>query len=66
MKVIRRCLKSGEINTREIDVTREQLTAWHMGADLVKLAPHLSAEEVQFIDTGYFSEKWRLQISENE
>jgi len=65
MKVIRRCLKTGSINAREIAVTRQQLAAWNMGADLAKLAPDLTEEEVKFIDTGEYPEKWMQEFSEN-
>ena len=66
MKVIRRCLKTGAINFREINISREQLSQWHIGVDLLKISPELTREEVAFITTGEYAESWKQQDEQNE
>lgn len=45
-------------NTLDLNVTEEQLQAWHDGALIQNVMPHLSADEREFIMTGLMPESW--------
>jgi hypothetical protein len=49
---------SGNENTREINVTPEQLTTWQMGALIQNAMPNVSAEDREFIMTGITPDEW--------
>lgn len=49
---------SGDRNTREIPVTREQLDAWNSGVLIQNAMPNLSADDREFIKTGITPEEW--------
>ncbi len=58
MQVTRRSPFSGQINTKEINVTREQLDAWINGTLIQNAMPHLTPDEREFIMTGITKEEW--------
>lgn len=58
MKITRRCPFTGDLNTRDIKVTPEQLEAWQGGALIQNAMPNLTADEREFIKTGITSEQW--------
>ena len=60
MKIVRKSPFTGETNTREIDVTGEQLARWHSGELIQNVMPHLSADDREFIMTGITPEEWDL------
>ena len=45
-------------STMEIDITQEQLDAWHNGMLIQEAMPNISAEEREFIMTGTTPEDW--------
>lgn len=50
---------TGNVNYMEIDVTQEQLDAWKSRRQLIQDAmPNLTADEREFIKTGYTPEDW--------
>ena len=52
MQITRTNPFTGKTNTREIDVTYNQLDRWQ-GGELIQVAmPHLSADDREFIKTG--------------
>jgi len=52
MQITRTNPFTGKTNTREIDVTYDQLDRWQ-GGELIQVAmPHLSADDREFIKTG--------------
>ena len=58
MKIVRRSPFSGTVNTREIDVTPEQIDAWQAGALIQVAMPNLTAEDREFMMTGITPEEW--------
>jgi hypothetical protein len=62
MKITRKSGLTGEINTRDLDITPKQYTAY-LGGTLAQLAfPHLSADDREFLITGITPEEWREHI----
>ena len=59
MKMAMKSMLTGNIHTRDIDVTYEQLDAWVADGTLIQEAlPHLSADDREFIKTGITPEEW--------
>jgi hypothetical protein len=54
------------MNTREIDVTLEQLTYWNDGALIQNVMPNISKQDREFIMTGSTPEDWESMFSEEE
>ena len=62
MKITRTSGLTGEINTRDLDITPKQYTEYLSGT-LAQLAfPHLSADDREFLITGITPEEWREHI----
>lgn len=58
MLVIRRSPLTGEMNSRYLDITDEQLRAWAQG-ELAQFAfPNLTAGEREFVISGYTEQDW--------
>lgn len=67
MKITRTSLLSGETRDREIDVTPEQLIAWHVhGVHIQDAMPNLTAEEREFLMTGITKEEWDAEFGEDD
>jgi hypothetical protein len=49
---------TGNLHTREIDVTDDQLKSWAEGALIQDAMPHLSADDREFLMTGITPEEW--------
>lgn len=61
MKVRRQSLISGQWNTREIDVTEEQLARIDAPGRLEyiqQIVPHLNPDDREFLMTGILPEEW--------
>lgn len=58
MTVTRTSPFSGKTNSREIDVTQDQIDAWRTGVLLQDAMPNVSAGDREFIKTGITPEEW--------
>ena len=59
MKITRTSMLSGKTNSMELDITRDQLHAYHEeGALLQDAFPNLNADEREFIKTGITPQEW--------
>jgi len=58
MFITRKSPFSGEIHTKEIEVTQIQLDNWKGGMLIQNAFPRLSADEREFIKTGITKEEW--------
>lgn len=58
MQITRKSPFSGKTNTREIDVTADQLDRWRAGGLIQNVMPHLSADDREFLMTGITPEEW--------
>ena len=60
MLITERSIFTGKYNTREINVTAEQLANWRNGMLIQDAMPHLSKDDREFIQTGSLPEEWDL------
>jgi hypothetical protein len=58
MKLVRTSAFTGVTREKEIDITPEQYALWESGVFIQNAAPHLSAEDREFIITGVTHEEW--------
>ena len=57
--LVRRCsILTGKVHARELDVTAEQLDAWHDGALIQDVMPNLSVSDREFLINGITDEEW--------
>ena len=66
MQITRKSPFSGKTNTREIDVTEDQLAAWHGGLPIQQAMSNLSADDREFIMTGITPEEWAETFPESD
>lgn len=72
MKVMRQSHLTGELHTREINITIEQYIAWQDATDnddnrFVQTAfRHLSADDREFLISGITPEEWENAFGEDE
>lgn len=66
MLVERRCMFTGILSQREMDVTPEQLKRWEEGELIQDVFPHLSVDEREFLISGTSSEQWEKIFGEEE
>lgn len=58
MEISKRSPFSGEVNTRNLDITVEQFDRWNRGESVQNVFPHLSATDREFLLTGITDEDW--------
>ena len=58
MLITRKSPLTGEVNTRDIPIYEEDLRAWQAGAHIQDVMPHLSADDREFIMTGFTPADW--------
>lgn len=64
MLIERTSIITGEVRTRDIEVTQDQIDKWVAGEALIQDAmPNLSEDDREFILTGITSEEWEAWIS---
>ena len=65
MKITRRDVY-GKDNTREIDITPEQMAAWEAGGLIQNVAPNLSPYDREFLISGTTPEQWDALMAATE
>ena len=58
MLITKTSLLSGAEHTRDIDITEYQLAAHAAGSLIQNVAPHLSAEDREFLISGITPDEW--------
>jgi len=58
MLITKKSLVTGNITTKDIDVSLTQLNAWENGALIQDAMPQVSLSDREFIKTGITSEEW--------
>lgn len=58
MEVTRMSIISGVVRTRDINITEEQLNRFQNGELIQRVAPHLSADDREFLISGISSDEW--------
>jgi hypothetical protein len=66
MLITRKSVISGNVNTMDINVTQEQLSAWESGTLIQNAMPHISADEREFIMTGITPQEWDNEMGCDE
>lgn len=66
MEITKTSVFTGNTNTRNIDVTPEQIAAWQGGELIQNAMPHLSADDREFLMTGATPEEWDEMFGEEE
>jgi len=64
MQITRRSRLTGEVITREIDVTPTQIAAWEGGELAQNAFPYADSYEREFIMTGYTDYDWNSMFGE--
>lgn len=67
MLIARKSPHTGEVNTREIDVTQAQLNSWMDGdGHIQNIMPLVPAEDREFLMTGLTPEDWLAIFGKEE
>lgn len=62
--ITRTSLLSGVTRTRHLDITREQELRIQAGEPVQDVAPHLSADDREFLMTGITADEWEQMFGE--
>lgn len=57
---------TGQINTRNINITHEQLWEWENGELIQVVAPELTPDDREFLISGILPDEWSLLYPLNE
>lgn len=66
MLVTKKSQFSGNINSREINVTDEQIEDWKNGTLIQNAMPNLSADDREFLLTGTTPEEWKSIFGDDD
>ena len=67
MKIGRRSPRTGQFNTLDLPVTKEQLYLWQNKKVLIQDAmPQLTPDQREFLMTGYTAEDWAILFPPEE
>jgi hypothetical protein len=66
MQITRTSAFSGKTSTMDLDVSPEQMDAYHNGALLQVAFPNLSPDEREFFKTGITPQEWDAQFGEED
>ena len=66
MKITRTSMFTNVTRTREINITPAQLMAWQTGTKIQLAAPHLDADDREFVLTGMTPEEWLQSVGPEE
>jgi len=66
MMITRTCTLTQTVNTMDLPVTDEQMSAWESGVFIQEAMPDLPAEYREFIKTGVTPETWNNMFDFNE
>lgn len=66
MNITRTSILSRITRTRDIDITSDQYMRWVGGTPIQNAAPHLSADDREWLMTGITSEEWDATFRGND
>jgi len=66
MQITKTSPLTGQVNTREINVTHEQLATWEGGGKIQDVMPHLKQDDREFLMTGFTPEDWKEMFGDEE
>lgn len=64
MLITKKSMVTGNITTKDIDVSVQQLDAWQNGMLIQDAMPQVSAPDREFIKTGITNEEWNNLFKE--
>ena len=66
LQIIRKSPRTGNLNFMELDVTTEQINRYERGEGYIQdIFSNLSADEREFIKTGYTPDDWKEIFGED-
>ena len=66
MHIIKKSMMTNKVNSRDIDVTNDQLEAWQSGTLIQDAMPNLSPDDREFLMTGITPEEWEILTEMDE
>lgn len=66
MRIEKRSIYSGKVNTMDLPITDEQLARWQNGELIQNVMPKLSAAEREFLISGCTPEDWEAMFGSPE
>lgn len=67
MLVTRKSPLTGKTSTMDLPITEKQLHRWKVGREPIqRVMPHLTAEQREFVMTGYTPEDWAVMFPPEE
>lgn len=66
MMITRKSPFSNKVNTRDIDVSEEEIRAWESGVPIQHAMRDLSADDREFLMTGITPEEWDAAFGHEE
>tara|TARA_R110000822_G_scaffold73771_10_gene177376 strand:+ start:745 stop:1059 length:315 start_codon:yes stop_codon:yes gene_type:complete len=63
MKITKKCPFTQAVNTLDLNITQDQVDAWHAGGYIQEIMPHLSPDEREFLISGAAPGEWEKQFS---
>lgn len=66
MKITKRSILTGKLNSMELDITLKQIADWQSGTLIQNAMPNLTAEEREFFITGMSPEEQNQMYGEEE
>jgi|TARA_R110001599_G_scaffold327771_1_gene540844 hypothetical protein len=66
MLITKKSLVTGNITTKDIDVSLTQLNAWENGALIQDAMPQVSLSDREFIKTGITNDEWNNLFKETK
>lgn len=66
MKVTKKSPLTGQVNSMDLDITEEQIKKFKDGALIQNAFPNLTADEREFLLTGYTPEDWKEMFPDEE
>lgn len=66
MKITKRSMMTGKINTLEVPCTPEQIERWESGALIQEAMPNVPADLREFLMTGTTPDEWEEMFGSEE
>ena len=65
MRIERRSPRTGKMNVMDLPITQAQLNKWKSGMLIQNAMPNLTADEREFLMTGFTPEDWAAMFPED-
>lgn len=65
MKIARKSPLTGMLLERDLPITQEQMNEWKRGKPIQDAMPHISADDREWLITGYTPEDWKQMFPDD-